>query len=297
MADHVPPISTLKAFEAVARLGSFTEAGRELNLTQTAVSHQIRVLEEQLNCQMFFRASRSVSLTPQGETYLETVQPTLKALAAAGRAIRADDELSVRISVYPSFAARWLVPRLGRFRHRHPDIAVHLDISHELEDLYSGPCNLSIRFGRGKWSGYRTEKLFEEQLYPVAAPALLQKKPINDIGDFAGQVALHDEGCDGTVDGWSSWLNLAGQHDITFGGHLTFSDSFLLLDAAVNGEGVALARSKLVEEDIAAGRLVVLPGPVLKGEFAYWLVGPHRSDEDGSSATKFRNWLMTEVSG
>ncbi|MEJ6401858.1 transcriptional regulator GcvA [Yoonia sp. 2307UL14-13] len=295
MADHLPPLAALRAFEAVARLGSFTEAAGELNLTQTAVSHQIKLLEERLNCQMFFRMNRAIALTPEGEVYLESVRPSLKALEDAGRAVKgATDGSSLSISVYPSFAARWLVPRLNRFQSQHPEISIKLDISQELEDLQTRKFDLSIRFGRGKWSGHRSTKLFDETLLPVASPTLLRDKPVTKLSDLSAHVALHDEACDGSQDGWTTWLAVAGEPDLSFAGHMTFSDSFLLLDAAVTGQGIALGRAVLIRDDLEAGRLVTLPGPHLEGTYSYWMVEPHRQTE-GSNVLLFKDWLTAET--
>lgn len=295
MADHIPPIAAIRAFEAVARLGSFTEAANELNLTQTAVSHQMKLLEERLNCQMFFRMNRSISLTPEGEVYLKTVQPSLKALEEASRAVsEASDNHSLSISVYPSFAARWLVPRLNGFQAKHPDIRIKLDISHELEDLRAREFDLSIRFGRGKWAGHKSTKLFDEALVPVAAPGLLSSKPVSGVSDLSSHVALHDEACDGSQDGWSTWLLEAAAPDLSFAGHMTFSDSFLLLEAAVAGQGVALGRRVLIEDDLNAGRLTQLPGPVLDKIYSYWLVEPQRPQHRAKSVVLFKDWLQNE---
>jgi LysR family glycine cleavage system transcriptional activator len=292
MPNHLPPIAALRAFESVARLGSFTAAARELCLTQAAISQQMKVLEEVLDCRVLFRSNRSVVLTQQGERYVETVREVLGALSAATTAVRRE-EVGERlaISCYPSFAARWLVPRLGLFTRRHPKIRVRIEATQDLVDFRRDPVDIGIRFGRGPWSDTNAERLMLEDLSPVAAPSLLKSMPVRRLDDLRQHVALHDVACDGAGDGWDGWLELAGSAGIVFKGHLTFSDSFLLLDAALNGLGIAMGRGLLVADDVAVGRLVTPFDLRLSGDFAYWLVTPAARDLE-PSALAFREWIL-----
>ncbi|GGK53149.1 transcriptional regulator GcvA [Salinarimonas ramus] len=295
MSTNLPPLATLRAFEAVARLGSFTAAARELCLTQTAVSHQIRTLEECLSCRVLFRTSRSVVLTSEGADYLDAVRPSLRALEAATHAVRGrgrDDALV--LSVYPSFAAKWLVPRLGGFQAQHPQIRVRIEVGHELVDPHGRGDLLAIRYGRGSWPGLSAQRLFGERLLPVAAPRLLNALPLDDVADLAAHRALHDIACDGSADGWARWIAHAGHDEIAFAAETAFGDSYLLLAAALDGLGVALGRALLVADDLAAGRLVAPFDLPLDDAMAYWLVSGD-PERDGPAARAFRGWIDAEA--
>lgn len=295
MSGHLPPLSALRAFEAVARLGSFTAAARELCLTQAAVSHQIKVLEDFLQCQVVFRSNRSVILTQRGERYVESVRTALDALTAATTELQRDEAgENLTVSVYPSFAAKWLVPRLGLFTKRHPTIRVRIEATPEIADFRRGTVDIGIRFGRGPWGDTQAERLLFEELVPVVAPGLFASMPIRSVDDLRQHVALHDIACDGSDDGWDRWLEAAGAPRVVFKGHLSFSDSFLLLDAALSGLGVAMGRGLLVADSIAAGRLIEPFKMRLCDDFAYWLVIP-TGVALSRPAVAFREWILEEM--
>jgi LysR family glycine cleavage system transcriptional activator len=263
MARQIPSTDTLRAFDAAVRLGSFSRAADAVHLTHGAVSRRIGALEADLGLALFERQARGVRPTPAGLKLHAVVADVLERLRTGLDGLDADTR-PVRVSVLPSFASRWLLRRLGRFRAEAPDVDVQLIADYALVPVGRGQADLAIRYGIGPWRGVRSELLFEEQLFPVGAPGRTLAGP----EDLAAAILLHDSD---RAD-WQAWLAAVGWPEPAR--HETFNDYHMVLEAAVSGHGIALGRSRLVEPDMAAGRLVRLRPEAVANPRAYHLVLP-----------------------
>lgn len=292
MARRLPPLNALRAFEAAARHLSFTRAAEELHVTQAAISHQVKALEEHLGRKLFRRLNRALLLSDDGQAYLPSVSRAFALLNDATRnLLERDAPGPLTVSALPSFAARWLVPRLGRFRQIHPDIDLRIDPSAALTDFASGDVDVGIRYGRGKYSALRADWLMTEDIFPVCSPALLSgEHPLRAPGDLEHQVLLHDDG----HGDWRTWLLAAGIDRVDPTRGPIFTDSSMLIQAAMAGQGVALARGVLAADELAAGRLVRPFTLSLPTDYAYYLVCPQNTAEQPKIAA-FRDWLLDEA--
>jgi LysR family glycine cleavage system transcriptional activator len=293
---RLPPLNALRAFEAAARHLSFTRAAGELHVTQAAVSHQIKALEDHLGTRLFRRLNRGLRLTESGQAYLPPVAKALDVLHEATRDVAEGQAAGpLTVSVLPSFAAGWLVPRLGRFRQRCPDIDLRIDPVPHLADFARGDVDVAIRYGRGRYPGLRADRLMAEDIFPVCSPTLMEgPNALRRPDDLAHHTLLHDEG----HGDWRTWLLAAGVTGIDPARGTIFIDSNMLIQAARAGQGVALARAVLARDELAAGQLVRPFAQSLptETEFAYYLVCPdERANERRIEA--FRAWLLVEAAG
>ena len=292
MMHRLPPLNSLRAFEAAARLLSFKQAAEELAVTPTAVSHQIRLLEEYLDLPLFRRLTRALELTPDGAAMLPLVREGFASLSAAVEKVRRNPGGSVvNVCAPPSFATRWLVPRLGHFSRAHPDIELRLSGSllavDRREGAHSGGSDavfdLVIRFGRGHYPGWQVERLFSPAYVPVCSPALLKGQlPLRTPADLRQHVLIHDATVPDFDDrpGWAQWLAMAGVADYAaMSNGPRFADAVLAVEAAIAGQGLALAARPMVSADLAAGRLVMPFPQAISSRHAYYLTTP-----DGASA-------------
>ncbi|MCP5151952.1 MAG: transcriptional regulator GcvA [Ectothiorhodospiraceae bacterium] len=294
MSRRLPPLTALRAFEAAARHLSFTRAAAELHVTQAAVSHQVRGLEEQLGVKLFRRTSRHLLLTDAGQACLPKLSAGFDLIEAAMREVhRSSGVGAVTVSVLPSFAASWLVPRIGRFRQAWPDIDLRIDASEGLADFRRGDVDVAIRYGRGSYPGLRADRLMAEDVYPVCSPRLRTgPRPLRTPADLAHHTLLHG---DGPID-WRTWLRAAGVHGIDTDRGLTYVNSAMLIQAAVAGQGVALARSVLAADGLASGQLVRPFALRLPSDYAYYFVCPLDTAELPRIAA-LREWLLAEARG
>jgi len=287
MSRNLPPLSTLRAFEAAARLESFSRAADEISVTHGAVSHQIRALERALGTALFLRNGRRVALTNAGRHFAERVRAALQELVEAAQFIRRSEvERAVSVSMLPSFAARWLMPRLGRFMERHPAIAVNIHTSITLVDFQRDDVDLAIRFGSGHWPDLEAHKFLDEEFYPVVSARFNRgRRPASpaELGKFQ-LLRSSDEP-------WTPWFRAAGVR-LKEPHSLIFTDSNLLLQAALDGRGIALARSSIAEADVRAGKLVRLFKLAVPAHGASYLVWP--KGRLSANATLFRDWLLEE---
>ncbi len=275
---------------------SFTSAADELNVTQSAVSHQIKALEERLGTRLFRRLNRKLLLTDEGQAYLPDLRDALDRIATATDRIMAGDASgALNVSVLPSFAARWLVPRLWRFRQLHPDIDVRVSATEHLTDFSRENVDLAIRFGNGDYSNdLFVEQILHEEVFPVCSPELLGgEHPLRTPEDLQYRTLLHDQ-MDATCPDWRDWLRTAGVTSVDATRGPFFNDSSLLLQAAVDGQGVALGRSALAAGEMAAGRLVRPFDLKFTRDKAYYFVCP-KNCEDRPKVAAFRQWLMQEA--
>ena len=292
MTARLPSLNGLRAFEAAARHLSFTLAAAELNVTQTAISHQIKRLEEELGLRLFIRKNRALALTPKAKDYLPGVRAAFNDLRlATDRLLRKDDDNVLTISTLSSLAAKWLLPRLSTFQEAHPSIDVRITTSTGLVDFRSGDLDAAIRYGRGHWPGLRTQWLMADELFPVCSPVLLNgDKPLRVPEDLAHHTLLHSSG--GFEDDWRQWLTAAGlPANISKQRGVTFDVSFMTVQAAIDGIGVAMGRTSYVQDDIAKGRLVVPFKIALPTDAGFYLVSPEAVD-DPPKLKLFRQWLI-----
>lgn len=291
----LPSLNGLRAFEAAARHLSFTRAAAELNVTQTAISHQIRRLEDQLGLRLFERRNRALTLTREAEAYLPSVRAAFEDLRQATARLRRRERDDVLIvSTTPSLAAKWLVTRVASFQDAHPGIEVRITTSTHLVDFGREDVDMAVRYGRGSWPGLRAHWLMAEDIFPVCSPGLLQDaaKPLRVPTDLEHHTLLH---ASASREEWQLWLTAAGLPvSIARQRGLTFDQSFMAIQAAVEGLGVALGRTRYVEDDIAAGRLVVPFDVVLPAEAGFYVVAPEET-AGAPNIAKFRDWLVASV--
>jgi LysR family transcriptional regulator, glycine cleavage system transcriptional activator len=283
------PLATLQAFVLAARQRNLSRAAQQLNLTVSALSHQIRGLEERLQQTLFLRGPRGVSLTPDGERLLDAVAGPLAAIERALQPARQSREGVLSLSTLPTVATGWLVPRLPRFVARHPELELHLHSGAGLVDFSKDSIDAALRFGPGIWPGLEAIHLFDEWLTPVASPAFLKRRRRpRRPEELARWPLLGDPG-----EWWKDWFQ-------QFGGApparyaASFGDTESLHRAALEGLGVALGRITLVKPLIDAGRLTILMPQRIRAEWSHYLVYPPRSAAHAGVAA-FRTWLLEEA--
>lgn len=295
MGRRLPPLSALRAFEAVARQLSFTGAARELHVTPGAISQQVRVLEEQLGASLFHRSRRTVSLTAAGNAILPDVQAGFESLyRVLDQGLSRHASAALSISVAPSFASKWLLPRLPEFSTRFPDIELRISATAALADFSADGVDLAIRFGGGKYGSLHAERLFREVLCPMCSPRLTRggKRPLKLPGDLRHFRLIHDLSIPGKdpASGWARWLQLAGAPEVDAGRGIRFTLAELALQAAVDGAGVVLGRVVLAERDLVQGLLIRPFEQELPISASYYLVMP-RKNADRPEIKSFRGWL------
>ncbi|SOD92617.1 transcriptional regulator GcvA [Caenispirillum bisanense] len=290
MAYRLPPLNTLRLFEAAGRHLSFKLAAEELNLTPSAVSHGIQTLEDWLGVPLFARGHRAIALTIAGHAYLPRVREALHTIAAATEGVpgRAPSG-RLAVSVAPSFGLRWLLPRLPRFQAAHPEIEVQLDTAHRQVEFPRDGIDVAIRRGVGGWPAVDAVRLAAEDLVPVAAPAVAAM--VRTAADLRRRTLLHVV----TVpEDWDAWARLKGIGGLDTGRGLRFDTIHMATEAAVQGLGVVVGRLPLVAAEMAAGRLVPVLGPPVASEAAYWLVtAPDALRRPDVAA--FRRWIASEL--
>jgi len=294
MSRKLPPLNWLRAFEASARSLSFTQAAAELNLTQAAISKQVKLLELYLREQLFIRNPRSLELTKTGEAYLPKVRDSFDRLAAGTHELfgrRRSEILTIRCMV--GFSINWLAPRLPRFMERHPGLVVRIISSVWGSEFDKDQFDLDIRYGMGKWPGLTAERLTWETITPVCSPALLQgDQPLREPADLKHHPLLHVLGYE---EGWGLWLEAAGVGgDIDTGCGLHFDTSLLAFEVAAKGAGIALGRSSMTGKELEAGRLVAPFDLRLPIDEAFHLLMP----VDGTAHPDiglFRDWILEEA--
>ncbi len=281
-----------------ARLASVSRAADVLSVTPAAVRHQIRVLEDQLGVPLAQRDGRGFLLTDAGRLLLPGLTAGFERLVEAVAAVdRVGDDGPLDVSVAPSFAIKWLLPRLDRFQAKHPDIDVRLSASMALTDFSRDPVDIAVRYGNGGYPGLMVEKLLPEAVYPVCAPDLLAGDPaLATPNGLARHTLLHDASPDDdqSCPTWAMWLAAASITGIDADRGPRFNQSSLVLEAALLGKGVALAKATLAEADLTAGRLVRPFGSAVGVGFAYWIVAPPAKARL-KRVRAFRTWLKAEA--
>ena len=296
-------LNALRAFEASARHQSFSLAAQELNVTPAAVGQLVRTLEDWLGSPLFVRSTSGrarLVTTEVAEQALPDIRAGLERLAVGLERLRSGSAGGVlTVTVSPAFAAKWLLPRIERFQAAWPETDLRLDTSLKPVDFVAQRIDVGVRYGRGQWPGLAAEKLMDEEVYPVCAPALLATATLQAPGDLRGQVLIHDQSVDTSTGfaSWQAWLRHAGVQGVPTDRGLRINNSAAVLQAAVDGQGVALARSVMAHDDLAAGRLVRLfPQVRLESALAYYVVYRPECIAQPKVAA-FRDWLLREALG
>ena len=296
MARQLPPLNALRAFEAAARHLSFVKAAEELAVTPAAVSQQVKGLEDRLGQPLFRRVTRGLHLTAAGQTLLPGLSEGFDRLAEAVAEVSGgpDDDL-LTVSVLPSFAAHWLVPRLPRFSEAHPEVRVVLLATQHRSDFRGDGVDAALRYAVAPPPDVEWAQLLQETLFPVCAPWVAERHGLREPTDLMRAPILHDLLPDGTVDiKWDGWLAAAGLPDLDPRRGSGHSDTTVAMQAAIAGQGVLLGRELLVADAIARGLLVAPFALRVPAPYSYWLLWPHRTARR-KAWRAFRRWLDGEV--
>jgi LysR family transcriptional regulator, glycine cleavage system transcriptional activator len=300
MARRLPPLNALRAFEAAARHGSFSAAAQELRVTDSAVSQQVRTLERYLGTRLFKRLPRGLLLTELGSTYLPVLTAGFDRLSEATLRLRSGGVGGMlTVAALPAFASGWLLPRIGRFRERYPRIDLLLKTGRELADFRREDVDVAIRYGAGGGNDTKSVFLLDEEVFPVASPALLAPALIPmTVADLRALPLLHDVDAHPAQPwmSWQGWFERAGVDSPTALRGLKFTDSIVLLGAAVAGLGVALGRGPHIEGLLGRGQLVRLTRDSWKAGWSYRLVAPP-ANFSRPNVRAFVEWIVDETRG
>ena len=292
MSRRLPPLNALRAFEAAARHLSFTKAASELAVTQGAISHQVKALELRLDVRLFHRRPEGLALTSAGEAYLPAVRDAFDRLALGTDQLLAAQAVNrLTLSVSPNFANKWLVPRLGRFAELHPEIDLRISATMHHVDFALEDVDMAVRHGDGAWPELHGVRLWREELFPVCSPQLMQgPHPLRQPSDLRHHTLLHLD----DRENWLNWLDAAKAGPVDRSRGVVFDQASMAIEAAVDGQGVALARTALAALDLFAGRLVRPFALGLPRDYAYYVVCP-KGKARRPKIRKMRDWLMAEA--
>jgi LysR family glycine cleavage system transcriptional activator len=290
MPRRLPPLSTLPVLEAAARLGSYSLAAEELFVTHGAVSHQIKSLEASLGTRLFVRTGRGVALTAEGRAFAGEVRAGLQRIADAADAVRPSQrEHRLAISVLPSFASRWLMPRLGRFLESHPQFQVSVEATQALTDFAADDIDVAIRYGVGPWPGLDSERLAGDSYLAVASPRFRRGRMPTTPAQVAKLPLFHGE-----PELWARWFRAAGVDFTPDAPPISYNDAAIHIQQVQAGEGVVVTRRSLVDAELRAGKLVRLFDIEFDSDKAYHFVcPPHKSQQ--RKVVEFRVWLQSEI--
>lgn len=291
----MPSLNALWTFDSVARHGNMTRAAAELNVTQTAVSHQIRRLEDELGYALFRRVGNRTEVTEQGAAWAEQLTPLFARLRSINQKFRHKrpvTQQSLSISIIPSFATRFLVPRLGAFLRRYPELRVHVDATERMVDLDLEKVDVAIRYGKGQYPGFYVTKLMSDGFVPVCTPAYLKKHRLTKLQALSNVDLLQDD----YPDVWGRWLQQAGVNQFTPKRTVEYTESSMLVEATLLGQGVALSRQSLVSNELRDRRLVRLfeDAAPLACELAYYVLISEFA-QSRPIVTAFVRWVEHEV--
>ncbi len=299
-ADRLPPLNSLRAFDAVARHMSFKNAAAELFVTPAALSYQIRQLEDHLGLKLFNRLNRAIELTDQGQTIAPGLRESFRKISETMQKLtrkRAGNVLVV--SAGPGFTAKWLAPRLYRFMARHPEIDTRISASLKLVDLGTDDVDVAIRFGSGSYPGCNTIKIADEYVTPLCSPAIMTGPyPLKHPTDLVHHTLIHDSTHIGVfeLNNWQDWLTAAGVDNVDISRGLRFNLADHALDAAATGAGVLLGRTMLASGDLESGRIIAPFDLKLKADFSFYLAS-HKSRSDCPLIRNFSDWVIEECEG
>ncbi len=290
MSERLPSLNALRIFVAVARHRGVSRAADALHLTHSAVSHQIRLLQDSLGITLFERSGRGLRLSSAGAVYAERIERAFEEIEAATRALTSGQrKRPLRVSTMPSFAARWLLPRLGEFISGHGDLDIEVQSTSRLADLKGGEVDVALRFGGGRYPGLFAELLLRDWYFPVCAPEFARRYRLGDPPSIDGVPLLRSDN-----EPWSWWFPAAGIDAAEPERGTIFDDSNLMLQAAAAGQGLCLARQSIARDDIAAGRLVRPFSAVVESPNAYYFVC-RASEVETMPIAAFRRWITAQA--
>lgn len=289
MSQRLPSLNALRVFVAVARFGGVSRAAEALHLTHSAVSHQIRALQEELGITLFEKRGRGLALASEAFAFASRVEAAFNEIEQATRELAARRRTRLRLSTIPSFAARWLLPRLGDFISSCPEVDVEVESSSRLADIKGGEIDIAIRFGAGRYPGLHTELLMRDWLFPVCSPAFAQTHGLAGRTSIDDLPLLHSDN-----EPWSWWFPAAGIVAEEPERGLMFSDSALMLQAAITGQGLGLARQSIAADAIRAGQLVRPFRAIAESPHTYYFVCRKEKIESAAVA-RFRQWIFRQV--
>jgi len=289
MAERLPPLAALRTFEAAARHLNFSRAAAELHITHGAVSHQMKALERELGTTLFHRRSRGVALTEPGQALAVTVRDALDRIAGGIADLRARPHRVLTVSVLPAFATHWLIPRLADFNRRHPDIDINVRAGQALADFAGEDVDVAVRYGGGGWPGLIAVPLADEDVFPVCSPQFNGGRLPNTLAELAKTRLLHSP-----LQPWDAWFSALGVDATPAPRGMTFSETDLLLRAAIDGLGVALSRRILAQPELDAGRLVRPVRHTVRADRSYFIVYP-AAIEPSPRLLMFRDWLLEQA--
>ena len=289
MGRRLPPLNSLKCFEAAGRLLSFTDAARELNVTQAAISHQIKVIEEFLGVSLFERYPRRLALSEQGKALLPDVTEAFDRVSQAIGSLSQEQYSNlVSVRLAPSFAAKWLSPRLKYFWLQFPEIDLCLFHAHDAVDFEREEIDIAVTYGKGDWPGVVADKLLGLDFFPVCSPAFMcNDKPLTELDNLRYYSLLHDA----NYECWQDWIRLANVSGIDAEKGTIIDDTNVLIQAAIDGQGIALGSTTFVEEHLESGKLIKPFDIVLLNEFSYYVVCP-QSHLNNPAVVAFKDWLL-----
>lgn len=290
-------LNALRAFEAAARHGSFVRAAAELGVTAAAVGQQVRLLEDRCGAPLFERQGKKLKLTEPAREVLPDINDAFDRLAqAADRLQESRRAPLVSVTLPPSLAAKWLIPRIERFRMAHSDVDVRLDTTDRLADLARENIGVGIRYGSGRYPGLEATLLMSEEVFPVCSPSLLRSRKLKQPDDLASFRLIHDTTMErhATFPTWATWLKVAGARRADARRGLRINSSIMSLQAAIEGHGIALARSVIVAEDLRERRLVRPLRTACPTNYSYYLIYPAGLPLS-RSASAFCHWLKKEA--
>jgi len=292
MSRRLPPLNSLKSFEAAGRLLSFTDAARELNVTQAAVSHQIKVIEDFLGVSLFERYPRRLALSEQGKALLPDVTEAFDRVSQAIGSLSQEQYSNlVSVRLAPSFAAKWLSPRLKYFWLQYPEIDLCLFHAHDAVDFEREEIDIAVTYGKGDWSGVVADKLLGLDFFPVCSPAFMcNDKPLTELDNLRYYSLLHDA----NYECWRDWIELAGLQGIDSDKGTIIDDTNVLIQAAIDGQGIALGSTTFVEDHLESGKLIKPFDINLVNDFCYFVVCPE-SHLKNPAVRAFKEWLLSLV--
>jgi LysR family transcriptional regulator, glycine cleavage system transcriptional activator len=293
MSRNIPPLNPLRVFESVARLKSFSKAAEELFVSQSAVSRQIGLLEEYLGIQFFHRDRSGVRLTDAGQRYYQDIGPAFERIAAATKRLGIDkDVVYLRLRVYSTFAAKWLLRRMSDFQEKNPEVRLRIATAVAPADFSKEAVDASIQFGDGKWPGVDATYLFGDEIRPVCSPAFLKANgPIRSPADIVRCRLIHSHY---RHDDWPDWFMSAGLSVPAEEEPLVLPSSLLAYQAAVDGLGIVMAQPRFLEAELESGALMFVTNHVLHRDLAYYIVTPHGAT-NRVQVDIVRDWMLTAI--
>ncbi|MCP4791017.1 MAG: transcriptional regulator GcvA [Gammaproteobacteria bacterium] len=291
MARKLPPLNSLRAFEAAARHLSFSKAANELCVTQAAISHQVKSLEDYLSLALFIRAPRNLQLTEYGLRMLPVMVESLDNMADVIKDLRLEESRGmVKVRLAPSFSAKWLSPKLMDFWQQYPEVSLSMYHGNQAVDFAREDIDLAVTYGRGYWTGVQALPLMSLDYFPVASPEYLAKRPaIESYADMAKYYLLHD----GDHDSWLAWYNQVGLPHIPLKSGYIFDDTNVVIQAALDGQGFALGSTQFIADHLQSGRLVKVFEESLETDYAYYVCCPP-SHLKRPGVREFRDWIYAQ---